>query len=243
MRPPAQGKSPTKTAGTVQRWTAPHVHGRLPMRLPRAKYPHVLVTACCVLSLALAASRPARAQSEQPVLTDQQRQAEPPFAAMSDAALAMRDSIVAIARAQIGHRYRYGGESPRRGFDCSGLVRYVMSVLDVKLPRTARQQGALGLAIARDTSELLPGDLLTFSKGKRGVSHIAIYVGNGRYVHASKKAGKVIETSIDRTHSPLYRMWNGGRRIVPADDGAAGLAPATSALPATLDDPTDTSRR
>jgi cell wall-associated NlpC family hydrolase len=213
------------------------------MSLPRTKYPHALLAACCVLSVGVAVSRPVRGQSQQTALADQPPHAAPPFAAMSDAALAMRDSIVAIARAQIGHRYRYGGETPRRGFDCSGLVRYVMSVLDVKMPRTARQQGALGLAIARDTSELLPGDLLTFSRGKRGISHIAIYVGNGRYVHASRKAGKVIETSIDRTHSPLYRMWNGGRRIVPADDGAAGLAPATSALPATLDDTLDTSKR
>lgn len=213
------------------------------MGAPPSKHPHVLLGACCALVLGLAVSRPARAQSEQSAFADQHGHVEPPFAAMSDAALAMRDSIVAIARAQIGHRYRYGGESPKHGFDCSGLVRYVMSILDVQLPRTARQQGALGLAIARDTSELLPGDLLTFSKGKRGISHIAIYVGNGRYVHASKKAGKVIETSIDRTHSPLYRMWNGGRRIVPADDGAAGLAPATSAIPPTLDDTLDTSRR
>jgi len=213
------------------------------MGAPLAKHPHILFGACCALALGLGVGRPASAQSDQPAFADQHGHVEAPFAAMSDAALAMRDSIVAIARAQIGHRYRYGGESPKHGFDCSGLVRYVMSILDVQLPRTARQQGALGLAIARDTSELLPGDLLTFSKGKRGVSHIAIYVGNGRYVHASKKAGKVIETSIDRTHSPLYRMWNGGRRIVPADDGAAGLAPATSAIPPTLDDTLDTSRR
>lgn len=213
------------------------------MSAPHARHSHVLLAACCALALGSAVSRPAYAQLEQPALADQHGQTAPPFAAMSDAALAMRDSIVALARAQIGHRYRYGGESPKRGFDCSGLVRYVMSLLDVRLPRTAHQQAALGLAIARDTSELLPGDLLTFSKGKRGVSHIAIYVGNGRYVHASKKAGKVIETSIDRTHSPLYRMWNGGRRIVPADDGAAGLAPATSAIPPSLDDTLDTTRR
>lgn len=193
----------------------------------------------CAALLGLAPAHRAMAQSEQPASNDQRAVSEQPFAPISDAALAMRDSIVAIARAQIGHLYRYGGETPSRGFDCSGLVRYVMSVLDIELPRTARQQGALGLEIARDTSELLPGDLLTFSRGKRGISHIAIYVGNGHFVHASRKAGKVIETSIDRTHSPLYRMWNGGRRIVPAEDGAAGLAPATSAIPTHIDDSDD----
>jgi cell wall-associated NlpC family hydrolase len=213
------------------------------MSIFNSKHSPGLVAAGCALSAILVISQPAAAQSERLVPTDQHARAEQPFAAMSDAAVTMRDSIVSIARAQIGHRYRYGGESPKHGFDCSGLVRYVMSMLDMQLPRTARQQGALGLAIARDTSELLPGDLLTFSKGRRGISHIAIYVGNGRYVHASRKAGKVIETSIDRTHSPLYRMWNGGRRIVPADDGAAGLAPATSALPTSLSDTLETSRR
>lgn len=202
----------------------------------RLTHRRTLLSFCCGALFGLAPAHDTMAQSEQPVSSSQRAFPEQPFAPYSNAALSMRDSIVAIARAQIGHRYRYGGESPTHGFDCSGLVRYVMSVLDIKLPRTARQQGALGLEIARDTSELLPGDLLTFSRGKRGVSHIAIYVGNGRYVHASRKAGKVIETSIDRTHSPLYRMWNGGRRIVPADDGAAGLAPATSAIPDHIDD-------
>jgi uncharacterized protein YfaT (DUF1175 family) len=104
-----------------------------------------------------------------------------PFEAYSNSALLMRDSIVAVARAQIGTKYRLGGGTPEKGFDCSGLIQYVMSALRLNVPRTAKQQAKSGLAIKRDTSRLLPGDILTFGKGKKGsVSHVGIYVGDGR---------------------------------------------------------------
>src|SRR5206468_9987468 len=97
---------------------------------------------------------------------DVKAQSPKPFEAFSNSAIAMRDSIVQMARAQIGRRYRPGGASPEKGFDCSGLVQYVMTALNLKLPRTAKQQASQGLAVSRDTSRLLPGDLLTFGKGK-----------------------------------------------------------------------------
>ena len=97
-----------------------------------------------------------------------------------------------------------------------------MTALNLKLPRTAKQQASQGLAVSRDTSRLLPGDLLTFGKGKKGVvSHIGIYVGDGRYVHASSVAGKVIESAIDRPFSPLIKVWRGARRVLASNDTAA----------------------
>ena len=154
-----------------------------------------------------------------------------PFEAFSNSASALRDSVVQMARAQIGRRYRTGGQTPDKGFDCSGLIKYVMTALNVKLPRTAKQQAAQGLAIVRDTSRLLPGDLLTFGKGKKGsVSHIGIYVGDGRYVHASSVAGKVIESSIDRPFSPLIKIWRGARRVF-FDDTTSAIAAASNAKP------------
>ena len=66
-----------------------------------------------------------------------------PFALWSESAHNLRDSLVAVARAQIGTRYVLGGTSPK-GFDCSGLVRYVMAALKVELPRTAAQQARIG---------------------------------------------------------------------------------------------------
>ena len=143
-----------------------------------------------------------------------------PLAAYSASAQTLRDSLVSMARAQVGRRYRTGGQTPERGFDCSGLVRYVMSAIRVSLPRTARQQAFSGLAIARDTNRLRPGDLLTFGRSERGASHVGIYIGNGRYVHASPRAGKVIESDISRTASPLVRAWRGVRRLVSAADSA-----------------------
>jgi cell wall-associated NlpC family hydrolase len=155
-----------------------------------------------------------------------------PFAAFSNSAMALRDSVVQMARAQIGRRYRTGGESPEKGFDCSGLIQYVMTALNVKLPRTAKQQAKQGLALAKDTSTLLPGDLLTFGKGKKGsVSHIGLYVGDGRYVHASSVAGRVIESSIDRPFSPLIKIWRGARRVLSPDDTAAARLAVESIKP------------
>ena len=140
-----------------------------------------------------------------------------PFAAFSASAESLRDSLVSVARAQIGRRYVMGGQTPERGFDCSGLVRYVMAALQLDLPRTAAQQASMGRAVTKDPTRLRPGDLLTFGKGSR-VSHIGIYVGEGRYVHASVKAGRVIETSLSRPRSPLLRIWRGARRVVAASD-------------------------
>ena len=144
-----------------------------------------------------------------------------PFTAWSNSVHAFRDSLVMIARAQVGTKYVHGGQTPESGFDCSGLIRYVMAGLHVHLPRTAAEQGRTGFALARDTTVLRPGDLLTFGKGKRDVSHIGIYVGNGRYVHASSVAGRVIESDIERPRSPLIKKWHGVRRVVAADADSA----------------------
>lgn len=138
-----------------------------------------------------------------------------PFAAFSLSARGLRDSIlVSVARTAVGTRYVHGGQSFEGGFDCSGLVRYVMAALHVSVPRTAAQQAATGLALQRDTTRLRPGDLLTFGHTPRRVTHIGIYLGNGRYVHASSVAGQVIESPIDRPYSPLIKPWRGSRRIL-----------------------------
>ena len=93
-----------------------------------------------------------------------------PFTAPeSSPAQKLRDSLVIVARAQIGTRYVFGGTTPK-GFDCSGLVRYVMAALKVELPRTAAQQARIGDAVSTDPSNLRPGDLLTFGKKGRAAS-------------------------------------------------------------------------
>ena len=127
-----------------------------------------------------------------------------------------------------------GGQSVASGFDCSGLVRYVMSALDVAVPRTAAQQaGTAAIGLGRDAGRLRPGDLLTFGRRDARVSHVGIYVGNGRYVHASSVAGRVIESDIDRPQSPLVKAWRGTRRVLVRRDARTRLGTATaSVLPA-----------
>lgn len=129
--------------------------------------------------------------------------------------LALRDSIVRISLAQVGIPYEHGGISPENGFDCSGLVRYVYSRLYLTPPRTAAKQARIGAAIRRD--RLRPGDILTFGVGD-SVTHIGIYVGDRKYVHASSVAGRVIVSSMDRRPSERIRPLKGARRLLTIAD-------------------------
>jgi cell wall-associated NlpC family hydrolase len=108
-----------------------------------------------------------------------------------------------------------------------------MAGLNLEVPRTANLQARQGLAVKRDTSRLLPGDLLTFDGGtkKSAVSHVGIYVGDGRYIHASSVAGRVIESPIDRPQAPLVRMWRGARRMLALDSSKAAAVPTIAPLP------------
>lgn len=178
------------------------------------------IVLCTAAALGVPVS--ARAQSIQQAGTPK------PFAAYSNSAESLRDSIVATARAQLGKKYKRGGTTPTKGFDCSGLIKYVMAALNLNVPRTAKQQAGTGLAVTKDTSRLLPGDLLTFGKGKKGaVSHVGIYVGDGKYIHASSVAGKVVESKIDRGPSPLIKIWRGARRVLSLDDSVQTTSVAT----------------
>ena len=144
------------------------------------------------------------------------------FEEVSQSALTLRDSIVAIARAQVGRRYLPGGATPKRGFDCSGLVKYVLQSMHVDVPRTAIAQARIGSRIPRDTNALRPGDLLMFGKPKDGVSHVGIYVGHGRYVHASSVAGRVIESPLNRPPSALVKVLKSVRRVLAVRESPPG---------------------
>lgn len=142
------------------------------------------------------------------------------FTVITRSATSLLDGLVARARSQLGTRYVYGGANPGDALDCSSFARYVMEALNVRLPRTANQQAQAGRPVPRDPSQLRPGDLLTF--GSRGrTSHVGIYLGEGRFIHASVKSGQVIETTIERNRS-LFRRWQGARRLL------AGADPDTS---------------
>ena len=105
--------------------------------------------------------------------------------------------IAREARTLLGTPYRYGGSEPATGFDCSGLVSYVHSREGIVVPRTASTQFAAARRVA--LGELRPGDLVFFRlvPHSREVTHVGIYVGNGRFVHAPQSGRNVVEASLD----------------------------------------------
>jgi hypothetical protein len=99
--------------------------------------------------------------------------------------------IVPTAERYLGTRYRYGGTSPTSGFDCSGFVQYVFARNAVKLPRTSRQQAKVGKPLKRSWRSLSPGDLVMFADEGAAISHVAIYAGRNRIIHATSSGGGV----------------------------------------------------
>jgi cell wall-associated NlpC family hydrolase len=114
------------------------------------------------------------------------------------------DSVVAKAREQLGTRYRAASASPDVGFDCSGLVKYVLGTFGVDLPHNAASIAREGEAVSADISSLRPGDLLIFGRGRSSrISHVGIYVGEGKMIHASTRQRRVIETALPSSRSDL----------------------------------------
>lgn len=99
--------------------------------------------------------------------------------------------VVPTAERYLGTPYRYGGTSPLTGFDCSGFVQYVFARNNVRLPRTSRQQAKIGEPMPRDWRKLAPGDLMMFAERGEPISHVAIYAGHHRIIHASSSGGSV----------------------------------------------------
>jgi cell wall-associated NlpC family hydrolase len=151
---------------------------------------------------------------------------EKPFAALSRVILGGRDSLVRAARSQVGARYRLGAMQPGLAFDCSGLVKWVAGLFKADLPRTAAQQAMLGVEVPKDTAQLLPGDFLYFGS-RRHITHIGIYVGEGKYVHAARPGKGVIESDLARTKATF---WQGARRLFIDADSLVTVIPSVTGL-------------
>ena len=106
----------------------------------------------------------------------------------------------AYAVRMVGVPYRHGGASPSTGFDCSGLVQFSYRQAGVSIPRTTAQQRRASRLIR--VSNLRRGDLLFFHQAGKGNSHVAMYIGDGYFVHAPS-SGKHVRT--DRLDSPYWR--------------------------------------
>lgn len=111
----------------------------------------------------------------------------------------------------VGIKYRRGGTDPDSGLDCSGFVQLVFQdALGKTLPRTAKEQSQVGETIAKH--ELKPGDLVFFNTMRRAFSHVGIYLGDNRFVHAPRTGAEVrVE---DMSQSYWVKRYNGARRLV-----------------------------
>ena len=101
--------------------------------------------------------------------------------------------VVQTARQQIGVPYRYGGSTPK-GFDCSGLVHYAYQRAGIKVPRTTG--GLMRMAHRVPLSQLRPGDVLFFRIAPPKISHVGLYIGGSRFVHAPSSGKKVSYASL-----------------------------------------------
>lgn len=127
----------------------------------------------------------------------------------ADPAAELRAGLVQTARRFIGTPYRWSAASPEDGFDCSGLTMTVYRLNGLELPRTARAQFRMGRAVQRH--ELAAGDLLFFDTRRSGrVSHVGIYCGENRFIHAPSTGKKVSSASL--TNGYFNRRYLGARR-------------------------------
>lgn len=118
---------------------------------------------------------------------------------------ALREQIVDYAKTLIGIRYVYGGES-KKGFDCSGFVKYVYNHFDMSIARKSSEQGSGGTAVKK--ANLQPGDLVFFDTngGLNNITHVGIYIGGGKFIHAStyEKHAITIESLSSAYYSKRY---------------------------------------
>ena len=138
--------------------------------------------------------------------------------------------VAIYALGLIGVDYRYGGETPENGVDCSGLVRYVFQqVTGVTLPRTSKELSRLGSKVA--SADLAPGDLVFFNTRRFQFSHVGIYLGDNRFIHAPSTGSEV---EIARMSEGYWQKhFDGARRLIgvmPSLIPSAVAAPM-SALP------------
>lgn len=116
----------------------------------------------------------------------------------SDAKQAKINKVISVATAQLGKPYRWGSTGPS-SFDCSGFTSYVYkNSIGKTIPRTSRGQASTGKTVSK--SELMPGDLLFFNTFGSGVSHVGMYVGDSKFIHASTNKYGVKYDSINSSY-------------------------------------------
>ena len=133
---------------------------------------------------------------------------------------ALRAAVTTTAQKHLGAPYRWAGTTPQ-GFDCSGFLQTVFNEYEIGLPRRSRDQAVVGTRVA--VAALQPGDLLFFAFRKGHVDHAALYLGEGRIIHASASAGGVVISDLSAYHLKHLVV---ARRVLDAGTAAARSAEA-----------------
>ncbi len=129
---------------------------------------------------------------------------------MSTTVVGGTETLIDNAMQLIGVRYRWGGNTPQSGLDCSGFVRYVFNdTFGFLLPRKSAQMSKVGMEVGKE--ELRPGDLVFFNTMRHAFSHVGIYVGDNKFIHAPSR-GKSIRVD-DMTKVYWEKRYNGARRM------------------------------
>lgn len=134
------------------------------------------------------------AENEQPVL---------PVNQAPDWRAGNADELIGSAMGLLGIAYRYGGTSVATGFDCSGFMQHIFRrAMGINLPRTSAEQARMGSPVSR--SELQPGDMVFFrTLGGSRISHVGLYIGNDRFIHAPRTGKNIEITSLS------HKYWSG----------------------------------
>ena len=123
---------------------------------------------------------------------------------------AKMQEVIINALSLTGIKYKYGGSSPETGFDCSGFVRYVFrNAANLTLPPTARAISQIGKTVKKD--ELQPGDLVFFNTLKSAFSHVGIYIGDNKFIHAPRTGANVRVESLQQSY--WASRFNGAQRL------------------------------
>jgi len=175
---------------------------------PRKHWLHAAAAACAGVAF-LACAAPSLAQ-DAPVSLLDGRAATVVRDAAATALLSARN-LTSSALDLIGIRYRWGGADPATGLDCSGLVQFVFQqVTGVTLPRSTKELSRIGEQVT--LADLQPGDLVFFNTRRFAFSHVGIYVGDNRFIHAPRRGREVEVATIDKSY--WQKHFNGARRLI-----------------------------